>query len=65
MMILYYILRFHQAKRNIFSTQEMDKYLEYCNHAVLSATCGYFETEREDSQNVYIILASFQVSLDW
>jgi hypothetical protein len=54
-----YILGFHEAKRNIFSRKEKDK---CCNQAVLSAICGRFATEREDSQNIYIILAGFHVS---
>ena len=51
----FYLLGFQQAKRNTLSTQEKDIYLEYCNHAVLSATYGHFATEREDTQNIYII----------
>jgi len=61
----FYILGFHQAKRNIFSTQEKDKCLECCNHAVFSAAIGYFATEREDSQNIYIIWLVSRSVVDW
>lgn len=60
MVIVIYIPRFRYTN-NIFSTQEMEKCLEVCYRAIFSAICGHFVTEREDSQNTYIITEVFQV----
>jgi hypothetical protein len=57
----FYIIGFQQAKRNIINTQEKNKCLQCCNHAVYSATCGHFATNPEDSQHIYIILPGLPV----